>query len=37
VVAPEIYRFTDFAKVGLPLLALTWATTLLVASRFLPF
>jgi di/tricarboxylate transporter len=36
VVAPEIYRFTDFAKVGLPLRVLTWATTLLVAPLFLP-
>ena len=37
VVAPGSYRFLDFVKVGLPLLVLTWATTLLVTPIFLPF
>ena len=37
VVAPGSYRFVDFAKVGLPLLVLVWATTLLVTPVFFPF
>lgn len=31
------YGFVDFVKVGLPLLILTWATTLLVTPIFFPF
>jgi di/tricarboxylate transporter len=37
VVAPGNYRFLDFVKVGLPLLVLAWATTLLVTPIFFPF
>ncbi|MGI9591956.1 MAG: SLC13 family permease [Myxococcota bacterium] len=37
VVAPGNYRFLDFVKVGLPLLLLTWLTTLLVTPIFFPF
>jgi di/tricarboxylate transporter len=37
VVAPGGYRFGDFVKVGLPLLVLTWVTTLLVTPVFFPF
>jgi di/tricarboxylate transporter len=37
VVEPGRYAFTDFVKVGVPLLLLTWATTLLVAPIFFPF
>jgi di/tricarboxylate transporter len=37
VVAPGNYGFLDFVKVGLPLLVLTWATTLLVTPIFFPF
>jgi di/tricarboxylate transporter len=37
VVAPGNYAFLDFVKVGLPLLVLTWATTLLVTPIFFPF
>ena len=37
VVAPGNYRFLDFAKVGVPLLVLAWATTLLVTPIFFPF
>jgi len=37
VVAPGSYSFLDFVKVGLPLLLLTWATTLLVTPIFFPF
>jgi di/tricarboxylate transporter len=37
VVEPGRYAFTDFVKVGLPLLILTWATTLLVAPIFFPY
>jgi di/tricarboxylate transporter len=37
VVAPGNYRFFDFAKVGLPLLFLAWAVTLLVTPVFFPF
>ncbi len=37
VVAPGNYGFLDFVKAGLPLLLLTWATTLLVTPIFFPF
>ena len=37
VVAPGNYGFLDFVKVGLPLLMLTWLTTLLVTPIFFPF
>jgi di/tricarboxylate transporter len=37
VVAPGSYSFLDFVKVGLPLLVLTWLTTLLVTPIFFPF
>ena len=37
VVAPGNYGFLDFVKVGLPLLVLTWLTTLLVIPIFFPF
>jgi di/tricarboxylate transporter len=37
VVAPGGYRFKDFAKVGIPLLVLAWATTMLVTPLVLPF
>lgn len=37
VVAPGNYGFLDFVKVGLPLLVLTWATSLLVIPIFFPF
>jgi len=37
VVAPGSYRFVDFAKVGIPLLILTWATTMLVTPLVFPF
>jgi len=37
VVAPGGYSFGDFVKVGLPLLVLTWVTTLLVTPVFFPF
>jgi di/tricarboxylate transporter len=37
VVAPGNYTFLDFVKVGLPLLLLTWATTMLVTPIFFPF
>jgi di/tricarboxylate transporter len=37
VVAPGNYGFLDFVKVGLPLLLLTWLTTLLVTPIFFPF
>jgi di/tricarboxylate transporter len=37
VVAPGNYGFLDFVKVGLPLLVLTWATTMLVTPIFFPF
>jgi di/tricarboxylate transporter len=37
VVAPGNYRFLDFVKVGLPLLVLTWATTMIVTPIFFPF
>jgi di/tricarboxylate transporter len=37
VVAPGSYGFLDFVKVGVPLLLLTWATTLLVTPVFFPF
>ena len=37
VVAAGNYGFLDFVKVGLPLLVLTWAITLLVTPIFVPF
>ncbi|MDJ0866650.1 MAG: SLC13 family permease [Myxococcota bacterium] len=37
VVTPGGYRFLDFVKVGVPLLLLTWATTLLVTPLVFPF
>ena len=37
VVSPGNYRFLDFVKVGLPLLLLTWLTTMVVTPIFLPF
>jgi di/tricarboxylate transporter len=37
VVAPGSYRMADFAKVGIPLLLLTWATTMLVTPLVFPF
>jgi di/tricarboxylate transporter len=37
VIAPGSYRFVDFAKVGIPLLVLTWATTMLVTPLVFPF
>jgi di/tricarboxylate transporter len=37
VVAPGNYRMADFAKVGIPLLLLTWATTMLVTPLVFPF
>jgi len=37
VLAPGGYRFNDFVKVGLPLLLLVMALTLLVAPLLLPF
>jgi di/tricarboxylate transporter len=37
VVAPGGYSFGDFVKVGLPLLLITWVTTMLVTPVFFPF
>ncbi len=37
VVEPGRYRFTDFVKVGVPLLFLTWMATLLVAPLVFPY
>jgi len=37
VVDPGRYRFTDFIKVGVPLLLLTCVVTLLVAPLIFPF
>lgn len=37
VVSPGGYRFTDFVKVGAPLLVLVWLTTLLVVPLLFPF
>ncbi len=37
VVDPGRYRFTDFVKVGVPLLLLTYLVTLLVAPLIFPF
>jgi di/tricarboxylate transporter len=37
VVEPGRYRFVDFVKVGVPLLLLAWAATLLVAPRVFPY
>lgn len=37
VVEPGRYQFMDFVKVGVPLLLLTWLTTLLVAPLLFPY
>ena len=37
VVEPGNYGFLNFVKVGLPLLVLTWAVSLLVIPIFFPF
>jgi len=37
VVDPGSYKFTDFVKVGLPLLFLTYLVTILVAPLIFPF
>jgi di/tricarboxylate transporter len=37
VVDPGRYKFTDFVKVGLPLLFLTYLVTLVVAPLIFPF
>jgi di/tricarboxylate transporter len=37
VVDPGRYKFTDFVKVGVPLLVLTWLTTLVVAPLVFPY
>ena len=37
VVDPGRYKFTDFVKVGIPLLLLTYVVTLLVAPMVFPF
>jgi len=37
VVEPGRYQFTDFVKIGVPLLLLTWLTTLLVAPMIFPY
>ncbi len=37
VVDPGRYKFTDFVKVGVPLLLLTYVVTLLVAPLVFPF
>ena len=37
VVEPGGYRFSDFLRVGTPLLILTWLTTLLVAPLVFPY
>ena len=37
VVEPGRYRFTDFVKVGIPLLLLTYGATLVVAPLIFPF
>lgn len=37
VVDPGRYRFLDFVKVGVPLLLLTWITTLIVAPLIFPY
>jgi di/tricarboxylate transporter len=37
VVDPGRYAFTDFVKVGVPLLLLTYVVTMLVAPLFFPF
>jgi len=37
VVDPDRYRFTDFVKVGVPLLLLSYLVTLLVAPLVFPF
>ena len=37
VVEPGRYRFTDFVKVGIPLLVLTWLTAMLVTPLVFPY
>ena len=37
VVEPGRYRFGDFLKIGLPLLFLTYLSTLVLAPLFFPF
>jgi di/tricarboxylate transporter len=37
VVDPGRYKFMDFVKVGVPLLLLTYAVTVLVAPLIFPF
>jgi di/tricarboxylate transporter len=37
VIAPGSYRFVDFARAGIPLLILTWATTMFVTPLIFPF
>ena len=37
VVEPGRYSFVDFVKVGIPLLLLTWLTTLVVTPLFFPY
>lgn len=37
VVDPGRYRFLDFVKLGVPLLLLTWITTLIVAPLIFPY
>jgi di/tricarboxylate transporter len=37
VVEPGRYRFTDFVKVGVPLLVLTYLTTLVLAPLLFPY
>ncbi len=37
VYGPGGYRFTDYLRIGLPLNALMWATTILLVPKFWPF
>ena len=37
VVEPGRYSFVDFIKIGVPLLVLTWLTTLVVTPVFFPY
>jgi di/tricarboxylate transporter len=37
IVEPGNYRFSDFIKVGLPLLLLTWLVSMLVIPLMFPF
>ncbi|MCA9851591.1 MAG: anion permease [Dehalococcoidia bacterium] len=37
VVGPGNYRFRDFARVGLPMLVMTWLVTLVMAPALFPF